>query len=89
MPDFDLATLPGTAEWMERNARLSAAGLCHKCEKRPASRIWGDALAMTHGGGQPRCGVCVYAPQLRHALARAVLIPKLALLLLIAWVRRA
>lgn len=60
----------------ERRER-AAAGLCAECGKRPGTIRWGDALSMTHGGGEMRCGVCVYGTQLRHALGRALRIPLL------------
>jgi hypothetical protein len=61
----------------ERHERAER-GRCAECGKRRGYKTWGDALAMTHGGGELRCGVCVYGPQLRHALGRATRIPVLA-----------
>lgn len=72
----------------ERRVR-TALGLCAECGKRPGSITWGDALAMIHGGGEKRCGVCVYGAQLRHALSRTVRVPILAIRFLWAVVRRA
>lgn len=80
--------LAWTPEWVTHRREVAEAGLCVECEKRPASIAWGDALAMTHGGGERRCGVCVYGPQIRHAFARAVRIPALTARLIWAWVRR-
>lgn len=67
--------------------RRREAGLCDSCGKRPGSIKWGDMLALTHGGGELRCGVCVYGPQLLHALGRVVAIPRLLVLWVVAVVR--
>jgi hypothetical protein len=65
------------ADPMAVRRERNASGVCAECGKRPGTIRWGDALAMTHGGGELRCGVCVYGAQLRHAFSRAVRIPML------------
>jgi hypothetical protein len=72
--------------WNVRTA-LSNTGLCSKCGQRPGKYNWGDALALTHGGPARRCGVCVYGPQLTHALNRAAAIPTLTAKFAWAWLR--
>lgn len=51
--------------------------VCPNCRKRPGTKPWGDALAMTHGFEVRWCEVCVYSTQLKHAQERAKLIPAL------------
>lgn len=68
--------------------RIYEQGLCHNCGKRQGTIVWGDALAMTHGGGTPRCEVCAYSAQLEHAWHRALALPKLVFLLLRAIARQ-
>jgi hypothetical protein len=63
---------------------LSAKGeaTCTNCGKRPGTHHWGD-----YRHSVPRCGVCTYGPQLRHALERTVAIPALSVRLLAALVK--
>lgn len=58
--------------------RIYDLNLCRKCGKRKGIMAWGDALAMTHGGGSVRCGVCAYGAQLDHAWNRTKALPNLA-----------
>lgn len=51
--------------------------LCTKCKERPATIIWGDALATTHGWNEYRCDICALKEQLDHARERAAAIPEL------------
>jgi hypothetical protein len=67
--------------------RIYDLKLCHKCGKRKGDMLWGDALAITHGGGSQRCGVCVYTAQLEHALNRTVAIPVLLFKLVRAYTK--
>jgi hypothetical protein len=60
--------------------RIYDLNLCHKCGKRKGTQTWGDMLAMTHGGGVPRCDICVYTAQLEHAVNRTRAIPRLLFL---------
>jgi hypothetical protein len=53
-------------------------GICSNCQLYPGTIRWGD-----HRRHTLRCERCVYGPQLRHALGRAIHIPVLALRL--AW----
>jgi hypothetical protein len=62
--------------------------LCHNCGKRKGVIVWGDMLAITHGGGSPRCEVCAYTAQLEHALNRAKALPRLFFLWLRANMRQ-
>jgi hypothetical protein len=84
----ELQKLPGTEEYIERRIRLGEAGLCQNCGKRPSSVNWGDSLALTHGGGQQRCQICTYWPQLKHALERTTALPALIFKLTGAWIRQ-
>lgn len=59
--------------------RIYDLGLCYKCGKRQGIVWGGDALAMTHGGGALRCGVCVYGAKFYHALACVQALPKIAI----------
>lgn len=61
-------------------------GLCTNCGIRPGTRVWGDSLALTHGGGQKRCDLCVLRPQIEHALNRTKALPSLFIGYLRAWV---
>lgn len=78
-------------EFQEREAEVQRrrdAGLCARCGKRPGRIEWGDALSFTHGGGEMRCGVCVYGAQLWHALGRAAHIPILLGWWIAAWAQQ-
>jgi hypothetical protein len=68
--------------------RIYDLKLCHNCGKRKGTMTWGDALAMTRGGGSQRCEVCVYSAQLVHALHRIRAIPRLVFLWLRANLRQ-
>ena len=54
-----------------------AGHICAKCEKRPATMIWGDFMTVNHGGGEWRCDICALTEQLEHARERAKVIPEL------------
>jgi hypothetical protein len=51
--------------------------VCAHCDERPGTELWGDALALTHGGGQSWCKVCVLEEQVKHARERAAALPGL------------
>jgi hypothetical protein len=51
--------------------------MCATCGKRPGTRRWGDALALSHGGGALRCEPCVLRAQIAHAEERAAVLPEL------------
>lgn len=57
--------VPGAPKW------------CAHCGERPATERWGDALALTHGGAQLWCKVCVLEAQIAHAEERAAALPEL------------
>lgn len=59
-------------EW-DLTGRFCSVDFCH----RPATMLWGDALAMTHGGMEYRCDTCALEAQLAHARAMAESIPDL------------
>ena len=50
---------------------------CANCGTREGTLRWGDALALTHGGGAMWCEVCAITVQLRHARERAARIPEM------------
>lgn len=64
---------PGLRERAER----AGEGLCAECGERSGTITWGDALAITHGGGEKWCERCAVSTQLEHARKRAAAIPEL------------
>src|SRR5437879_6372816 len=90
MPSRDDPQGTATDFWEPESLRLKrerrAAGLCSGCGTRPGTIRWGDALAVTHGWTELRCGVCVYGAQLRHALSCTIRIPILTAKLIWAFI---
>lgn len=54
-----------------------ALPLCEQCGERLGTEKWGDALALTHGGTQMWCKVCVLEAQVAHAEERSLALPEL------------
>lgn len=61
---------------------MSDIPTCTNCGKRPGSRSWGD-----YRHSVPRCDICVYKPQIKHALGRTVALPTLTFKLITAYIR--